>query len=157
MKAEQNPDLIKVRTVPWWVGPAFAILSACAVPWVVFLAITLPRRATFAHYRGVWVGFDTGLILVLALTALLAWLARPQVALAATAASTMLLVDAWFDMMTTPRSGFWISVLLAGLVELPLAAVCLWIALHAAEVIENRVALLAARTRGSGRSRPGKP
>jgi hypothetical protein len=154
MKPEETREPTKVRTVPWWVGPAFAILAACTVPWVIFLAVTLPRRATFAHYRSVWVGFDVGLIGVLALTALLAWLARPQVALAATAASTMLVVDAWFDMMTTPRGDrFWVSVLLAGLVELPLAAICLWIALHAAQVIENRLAMLAARTRGSARSR----
>src|SRR5947207_1204549 len=146
-------EVTKVKTVPWWVGPAFGILAAGAVPWVIFLAVTLPRRATFAHYRGVWVGFDVGLIAVLALTALLAWLARPQVALAATAASTMLLVDAWFDMMTTPRSGFWVSVLLAVLVELPLAAICLWIALHAAQVVEQRLIMLAAHTRGPGRSR----
>jgi len=62
---------------------------------------TLPRHATFTHYRGVWVGFDIGLIGVLATTAVLALRGRPQVVLAATAAATMLLVDAWFDVMTT--------------------------------------------------------
>jgi hypothetical protein len=60
----------------------------------------------------------------------------------------MLLVDAWFDVMTTPRGhGWFMSLALAVLVEVPLAAICLWIALHAAVVIEHRVVLLARRAR----------
>src|SRR5947207_13371050 len=107
-------EVTKVKTVPWWVGPAFGILALGTVPWVILLAVTLPRHATFAHYRGVWVGFDTGLVLVLALTARLAWRASPHVALAATAAATMLLVDAWFDVLTTPRQhGLVMSIALA--------------------------------------------
>src|SRR2546430_1803391 len=146
MAQEDTREMTRVQTVPWWVGPAFALLSLGTVPWVIFLAITLPRHATFAHYRGVWVGFDTGLVVVLALTGYMAWRGRPNVALAAMAAATMLCVDAWFDVMTTPRGGgFAVSVLLAVLVELPLAAICLWIALHASQVIENRVVLLAPR------------
>src|SRR2546421_155276 len=105
----------RVKTVPWWVGPAFAVLALGTVPWVIFLAVTLPRHATFAHYRAVWVGFDSGLIAVLATTALLAWWARPQVALSSTAAATMLLVDAWFDAMTTPaRHGLLMAAGVAG-------------------------------------------
>ena len=141
-------EATEVRTVPWWVGPAFGLLALGTVPWVIFLAVTLPHHATFAHYRAVWVGFDSGLIAVLALTALLAWWARPEVALTSTAAATMLLVDAWFDVMTTPRGhGLLLSWALAALVEVPLAGICLWIALHAEMVIANRVRILARRAR----------
>ncbi len=143
---DDDQEVTKVRTVPWWVGPAFAVLAVGTVPWVVFLAVTLPRHATFAHYRGVWVGFDLALIGVLATTAVLAWRGRPQVTMAATAAATMLFVDAWFDVLTTPRGrGLWLSVLLAAVAELPLAMICLWIALHASQVMEGRTALLARR------------
>src|SRR5436305_10055735 len=139
-------EATEVRTVPWWVGPAFGLLALGTVPWVIYLAVTLPHHATFAHYRGVWVGFDSGLIAVLGLTALLAWWARPHVALAATAAATMLLVDAWFDVLTTPHGPkLTVSITLAVLVELPLAAICLWIALHAEHVITYRAELLARR------------
>ena len=148
MVHDQKNGVTTVRTVPWWVGPAFAVLALGTVPWVIFLAVTLPRHATFAHYRGVWVGFDIGLVAVLALTARLAWRASPHVALAATAAATMLLVDAWFDVMTTPRRhGLVMSLVLAALVEIPLAAICLWIALHASVVIEHRLVLLDRRAR----------
>jgi hypothetical protein len=109
--------------------------------------VTLPRHATFHHYRGVWVGFDLGLVGVLATTAVLAWRGRPQVTMAATAAATMLFVDAWFDVLTTPRgSDLVVSVVLAGAVELPLAMICLWIALRASQVTEGRAIVLAPRT-----------
>jgi hypothetical protein len=144
--ADQAREITRVRTVPWWVGPAFAVLAVGTVPWVVFLAVSLPRHATFAHYRGVWVGFDIALIGVLATTAVQAWRGRPQVALAATAAATMLFVDAWFDVLTTPPGRQMIvSLILAGGVEIPLALICLWIARHAAQVLEARALLLARR------------
>ncbi len=135
-----------VKTVPWWVAPAFAILALGTVPWTVYLAVTLPHRATAVHYRTVWVGFDTGLIVVLLITAYYAWRGRPRVALPATAAATMLFVDAWFDVLTTPRGmGLVVAVVLAGVAELPLASICLWIALHAEQVVERRLRWMARR------------
>ena len=147
--AEADGEATKVRAVPWWVGPAFAVLAVGTVPWVVYLAVTLPAHATFHHYRGVWVGFDLALIGVLATTAVLAWRGRPQVTMAATATATatMLFVDAWFDVLTTPRGrDLLVSVVLAAVVELPLAMICLWIALRASQVTEGRVIVLAPRT-----------
>ncbi len=122
----------KLLPVPRWVAPVFGVLAIGTVPWVVYLAVTLPKHATFAHYRGVWVGYDLALVVVLATTAVLAWRGRPRVTMAATAAATMLFVDAWFDVLTTPRGGGrWLAVLLAGVAEVPLALICLWIALRA--------------------------
>jgi hypothetical protein len=128
------------------------LLALGTVPWVIFLAVTLPGHATFAHYRGAWVGFDAAVVLVLALTGFMAWRGWPYVALSATAAATTLLVDAWFDVMTTPRGhGLLLSWALAVVVELPLAGICLWIALHAEMVIANRVVILARRVRRAER------
>jgi hypothetical protein len=142
----KEPPVTRVETVPWWVGPAFAVLAAGTVPWVVYLAVTLPHRATAVHYRTVWVGFDIGLICVLSVSAYYAYRGRPRVALPATAAATMLFVDAWFDVLTTPPGmGLIVAVVLAGAVELPLACICLWIALHAEQVVERRLRLLARR------------
>jgi hypothetical protein len=142
----KEPPVTRVETVPRWVGPAFAVLAAGTVPWVVYLAVTLPRRATAVHYRTVWVGFDIGLVCVLSVSAYYAYRGRPRVALPATAAATMLFVDAWFDVLTTPSGmGLIVAVVLAGAVELPLAGICLWIALHAEQVVERRLRLLARR------------
>lgn len=143
MGTTDDIEVTKIPMVPRWAGPAFAVLAIGTVPWIVFLAVTLPRHATVVHYRGVWVGFDLALVFVLATTAVLAWRGRPRVTMAATATATMLFVDAWFDVLTTPRSGGrWLSLLLAAGVELPLAATCLWIALHASRTIEAQAAVL---------------
>jgi hypothetical protein len=149
---EQQDAALRVKTVPWWVAPAFAILAVGTVPWVAYLAMTLPRHATSVHYRSVWVGFDIGLVIVLAATAYYAWRGRPRVALPATATATMLIIDAWFDVLTTPHDrGLVVAVILAVLVELPLAVICVWIALHAGQVVERRLRWLARREQRAGR------
>jgi hypothetical protein len=147
---------VQLRPVPWWVGPLFAICAVGIVPWIVFLAISLPNHATFAHYRGVWVGFDIGLVTVLAFTAYLGWRGRPAVALTAVATATMLFVDAWFDLLTTPRGPeLLVAVLTAALFEVPFALLCLWIALHAEQVVESRLRLLSWRAAQANQPEPG--
>jgi hypothetical protein len=51
----------------------FAVLAAITIPWTVYLAITLPEHVQTRNYRVGWVGFDLGLILLLLLTAQLAY------------------------------------------------------------------------------------
>ncbi|MFD2766039.1 hypothetical protein [Micromonospora eburnea] len=134
--------------LPRWVAPTFVALALLTLPWAGYLALTLPRHAVSAHYRAAWVGFDLGLAALLSLTAWCAYRGNRQVVLAATGTATMLVVDAWFD-VTTAATGpdLVVSVLLAALVELPLAGVCLWIARHADRMVERRPA------RGRGRPR----
>lgn len=138
----------QVRPVPRWVAPLFGVLAALTVPWIGYLAVTLPRHAVAEHYRGAWVGFDIGLVTTLALTATQAHLGNRRVALAASATTTMLLVDAWFDVTTTPGGpDLLVSIVLALLVELPLAGLCFWIAWHSERVVERRMQRLALRAR----------
>jgi hypothetical protein len=99
------------------------------VPWTVYLRRVLPSHHDSAHWNVAWVGFDVGLACVLALVGVaalrrLSWLER-----AATAAASLLLVDAWFDVLTAHSSGERTTALLeASLVEIPLALVCLALA-----------------------------
>ncbi|WP_088795855.1 MULTISPECIES: hypothetical protein [unclassified Streptomyces] len=82
-------------------------------------------------------GFDIGLAAVILLTAVLAHRRHRQVNLAAVAVTTMLVVDAWFDVMTTPREeagGILVALATACLIELPLAVLSLWIALTAGDL-----------------------
>ena len=64
---------------------------------------------------------------------------------AASAAAVMLVVDAWFDVVTTPPGQRLESIALAVLVELPLACVCLWLSHHTHQLAERRVILLLRR------------
>jgi hypothetical protein len=145
------PPAGQPRFAPRWVAPVFAVLAAVTVPWVVYLGTSLPRTVRL-HDRTAWVGFDILLVIMLGLTAYLAWRGRPRVALAATATATMLVVDAWFDVLTS-RDGMDRAVAIGmAVIELTLAVVCAWIALHAGTVVRRRVAALARRhpDRGEG-------
>jgi len=62
------------------------------------------------------------------LTAAAAWRRSPWVSAAAAATGTLLIVDAWFDIVLESHGELRWSVLTAVSAELPLAALCFWIA-----------------------------
>ncbi len=130
--------------MPRWVAPGFALAAVCTVPWVVFLAASLPATSR-VNDRLAWVGFDVGEVVMLALTAYLAWRGKAKVALAATALATMLVVDAWFDVNTSTAGAERDMALGFAVLELSLAALSLWIAFHAASVARRRLEDLARR------------
>lgn len=117
------------------------------VPWTVYLATTLPRQVPSWHYRGAWTGFDVMLCLSLLATSVsILRRGRWMSALAASTA-TFLVVDAWFDVVTSPtRQDLRLALASALLVELPTALACVLVSLHAQSVSEAR-AVEAARTR----------
>jgi hypothetical protein len=128
-----------VRSVaPRWVAPVFSAAALAIVPWIVFLGFELPERSTDRHYNLAWVGFDVLLLFALARTALFAWKGRRQVQLPAVATATLLLVDAWFDVWTS--DGTWAltqALLFAFFLELPIAAMAVWIARNVDKVVER--------------------
>jgi hypothetical protein len=126
------------RTAPRWVAPVFAFGALVLVPWIIYLGFKLPERSTDRHYNLAWVGFDVLLLFAMARTALLAWKGRRQVQLPAAATATLLLVDAWFDVMTS--DGAWAvtqALLFAFLLELPIAVMAIWIARNVDKVVER--------------------
>jgi hypothetical protein len=137
--------------VPGWVAPVFAALAVMTVPWTAFLAATLPVESQTRHYRAAWVGFDLGLILLLLVTAYLAWLGHRRVASTATATATLLVIDAWFDVVTSPAGDVLTALGSAIFVELPLAVLCLWISLHVDRVTARRLRYLARRAERTNR------
>jgi hypothetical protein len=135
----------RAEPVPRWVAPVFAVLGAATIPWTAYLAMSLPQQAHTHNYRVAWVGFDSILIVLLLATAYYAWRGWRHVGLLAAATATMLVVDAWFDVTTSGHSDVPSAVLSAVLVELPLAVVCGWIALHVDRVIDRRLRQFARR------------
>jgi hypothetical protein len=128
-------DDVLSRPAPGWVAPLFGLLGAGTIPWTVYLSMTLPDHAHTHNYRLAWVGFDVLLVVVLLVTAYLAWRGSPLVGLLAGCAATMLVVDAWFDVTTSNRGEFGFALLLALAAELPLAVLCGWVALHVDRVL----------------------
>ena len=115
----------RARRMAWLYTAAAAVL----LPWIVYLAVTLPRRQFDLHYRAAWVGFDLILVFAIARTAYMAFRVDPRVQFPATATATLLFVDAWFDITTSgSRSQFLEALVLAVLVEIPAALFSLYLA-----------------------------
>jgi hypothetical protein len=143
----ENKVLVDDARVVRWAGPLFTLFAVIMVPWTVYIGESLPSRQSSPHYDAAWAGFDVILLLALAATGYTALRRSRYLAMAATATAVLLVVDAWFDLMTTPSSQIVQSIVLAAVVELPLAVVCGWLALHTEELNERRIVLLTRRRR----------
>ena len=93
------------------------------IPWIVYLALTLPETYVAHNWPATWVGFDILLVAFMATTAVLGFLRRQLLILAAFTTGVLLISDAWFDVMTAGPDDIWPAVLIAALGELPLAAI----------------------------------
>jgi len=130
---------IETVPLPWWTAPTFLFFSVLLVPWIVWLAVSLPSSHVDRFYDVTWVGFDVGLLAALAAVVWLAHRRSSYVELAATAAATMLVVDAWFDTTTsTPGADRWEAIAACVFVELPIAALCVWLIRNAERVRSRR-------------------
>ena len=122
-------ELRPTRVVPRWVGWLVIAAGAAMLPWVAGLTFILPTRHEAAHYDASWIGFDLALCAMLLRTGWLAQKGREHIELSAAITGTLLLVDAWFDVVTADdhRELVW-AVAMALISELPLAFFCLWVA-----------------------------
>lgn len=99
-------------------------MGSCVVlaAWIAVLILTLPKHYTASHWRLAWVGFDIVLLSLFAATAWAAWRERQVLLLLLTVTGTLLVCDAWFDVVLdlgTPDVA--ISIASALIAELPLA------------------------------------
>jgi hypothetical protein len=126
------------RTREAWV--ALMVASAVVlVPWIVYLAVTLPRAYVAHNWDAAWTGFDLMLLALMVATAVLGWLRRQLMVLTAFAAGVLLLCDAWFDVMTAGSNDVGVSLLTGLLVELPMAAVLIGGSLRVVRLTAERL------------------
>lgn len=123
--------------VPPWIAPAFFLCAVVLIPWTGLLFATLPAHYGANHWRFAWGGFDVGLGLALATTAMLVLRRSPFAEITATATATLLVCDAWFDVLTSRgTSDVAQAIASAVLIELPIAGVCFWMAANLAHAVE---------------------
>ena len=151
----ENTVLVDEAPVVRWTGPLFALFSLIMVPWTIYISESLPARQVSPNYDAAWGGFDVFLTIALASTAYFALRRSRYLSTAATTTAALLVVDAWFDIMTTPASQVWESILLAVAVELPLAAICMWLSYHTQHLAERRIRLLLTGRLRRGTNRRG--
>lgn len=139
---------------PGWVLRRFrefriALIVGSAVllaPWIVNLAITLPRVYVAHNWDRAWVGFDLLLLVMLVGTGVLGWQRRQLVVLTSFASGLLLVCDAWFDVMTARNHDVGLSLVTALLVELPLAIVLIVTALQLQRLIAARLWMADSNT-----------
>ncbi len=118
--------------VPRWIGRVFLLLALGLLPWIVYLALALPDHTIAANYRLAWVGYDIGLLALLGGVAWLAMRRATSIEIAASCTGAALVADAWFDTVTAASAADRTQAIVAAvLLEVPLAALCLWIARNA--------------------------
>jgi hypothetical protein len=93
------------------------------IPWMIYLALTLPANYVAHNWPATWIGFDCVLITSMIATAVLGFLRREVVILPAFTTGVLLICDAWFDIMTAAPGQLWMSASTAALVNLPVAAI----------------------------------
>jgi hypothetical protein len=111
-----------------WDALLVAVAAGCVVlaAWIGYLAVALPPFYRTGSWRGAWVGFDVGELAAFAAVGWAAWRRRQLLILALVVLATLLICDAWFDVvLDLHTSGFWASLASALVVELPLALIAL--------------------------------
>ena len=111
-----------------WFPRFLAVACLILVVWIGVLAVTLPRHYVAGHWKAAWTGFDFALFASLAVTSWALWRQRQVAVGASLVTGTLLLCDAWFDVVTSDsRRDLMASVLSAVLIEIPLAVSLLWL------------------------------
>jgi hypothetical protein len=122
---------LRPQTLRHWVIGAFAAVGVGLLPWTIWLSTSLSPHHETTRWDLAWSGFDTGLALFFLATAFAAYKRSPWVGALAAATGTMLVIDAWFDIVLESHADeLRQSILLAILAELPSAAFCFWIAIR---------------------------
>jgi hypothetical protein len=102
------------------------------IPWLGVLGYVLPQATTAAHWNVAWVGLDALEAIGLFATGRLIARGDRRYAVTATVTGTALLVDAWFDVLTsTSRNELLVAAAMAGAVELPSSCLCYFLAWRA--------------------------
>jgi hypothetical protein len=132
----------------------FGAAGLALLPWTVWLSSTLTPDHVTHRWDVAWTGFDVALALAFLATAAAAWRRSPWVGVLAGLTGTMLVTDAWFDViLESSGDDLRTAIAMAVLAELPAAAVCFWIAARTerflAQVVEAASHLAPAGERAA--------
>jgi hypothetical protein len=116
------------------------------IPWIVYLALVLPKDYLVHDWPVTWIGFDLLLLAFMAATIVFGILRRQLLLLAAFGTALLLICDAWFDLLTAGPNDVWISVLTVALGNLPLAALLITGTLRIVRLTAVRLWLLKPNT-----------
>lgn len=131
-KRKKSKDTDIILRIPGWAGKLYVMFAVVLLPWTIYLGATLPTHHLSAHWDVSWTGLDVGLMTALLATGLFAYLRSIWIVIAAATTGSLLLVDAWFDVMSEHSAAlFHEALILAFVFEIPLALMSYYVAGHA--------------------------
>jgi hypothetical protein len=138
-----RPTLViaRLRRARRWLLLTLGVVAVALLPWIAYLSLTLPSKHVVHHWQVAWVGLDIAEAAALIATFVALLKRSPAVTVLASIAGTLLVCDAWFDVITAQEGSdlAW-ALAFALLAELPLAALCFWLAFEVGEVVGAIVA-----------------
>ena len=152
--ADRRDQIVaRLRRIRHWLLLIIGGVAVALLPWTAYLSATLPSKHLTEHWDIAWAGLDLFEAASLVLLFFAIVRRSPFVPMVAAVAGTGLLCDAWFDLTTSGRGFYWSLAEALG-AELPLAALCFWLAFEVSEAI----GLSAARDAASAAApRPTLP
>ena len=125
---------------PRWMTALYVISLVILIPWTFYLADNLPAHHIANHWDVAWAGFDAFMIFLLLLTVTAALKRSIWLSVTSTALATMLIIDAWFDVLTArPGHQFKDAVLFAIIVEIPIAILTYFYAYRSIDHLHRRL------------------
>ncbi|WP_131741326.1 hypothetical protein [Actinomadura roseirufa] len=105
------------------VAAAFASGTVAVTVWTVGMAASTASEDRHVEWTVLWSGFDALLAAAMASTAWLVHRRDDRAALTAAVLAALMVVDAWFDVMTARPAHFPVAVAMALALELPLGVI----------------------------------
>jgi hypothetical protein len=137
-------------TLREWVVLVFGAIGVGLLPWAIWLSASLKAVHTTHRWDLAWSGFDAGLAAGFCGTAVAAFRRSPWVAPFAAATGMLLLTDAWFDIVLESHGSEEMTAIFEAVVfELPVAALCFWIAYRVERFLAQALHLASARQRAT--------
>jgi len=147
----------RLHTLRQWVVLVFGAIGIGLLPWTVWLSSSLRPQHTTDNWDVAWAGFDSVLALMFLLTALAAWRRSPWVAVFAAITGTLLVTDAWFDVILESRADdLNAAIVEAVFAELPGAALCFWISYRTERFLAHVADSAIGKTAASHLTAAGK-
>ncbi len=137
MAGRLRVDSVIIR-IPRWVVAVYTAIAIALIPWTIYMGWTLPTHHLTVNWDVSWTGLDIALIIAFLLTGLAAYTKSLWIVMTSTAVGTLLMVDAWFDLMSEHQSPeFAQSLFTAAALEMPLALISFYIAAHALQRVHK--------------------
>lgn len=120
-----------ILKIPAWTGKLYFLMAAVLLPWTIYMSFALPRHHSTAHWDIIWSGLDIALVATVALTAYFAHRRSIWIVLTASTTGSLLVVDAWFDVLSEHAITLVQNALVMAIfLEIPLALMSYLLAAH---------------------------